>query len=146
MIYTINSATIYNLANEEISRAAAAAYSEDGVSLYDSVVLHSNDADEVARLQGDAVNTIVKRTWDVVTILTSDSSGNPRLQFDVPDMDSSLEAAVTAELTRFIVLNIAAAWFQSRAKDRVEEFANRAQVALDKVSHYLHTRKTPTRS
>lgn len=146
MNYTINLSALYDLIDEEVSRVAAYEHSDNGDSLYDGIVLHSNDADEIRRLQNDAINTIVKRNYDVVTISPSDSQGNPVLVFSVPDMDTSLESTVKAELDRFIVLNVCAAWFQSRIIAKVEEFANRGQVALDKASTMLHLRKTPTRS
>lgn len=145
MLYLINSANIYSLIDEEISRVAAAEYSEDGTPLYDAVVLHSGDRNEIRRLQDDAINTIVKRNYDVVTIVPRNSDGLNGLQFNVPDIDNSTEYIIREELTRFVVLNVCAAWFQSRAKAKVEEFANRGQVALDKASSMLHTRKAPRR-
>lgn len=145
MVYLINSANIYDLIDEQISRVAAAEYSEDGTSLYDAIVLHSNDRNEIRRLQDDAINTVVKRNYDVVTIIPRNQDGLPGLQFNVPDIDSSTEGIIRQELTSFIVLNVCAAWFQSRIKTKVEEFAARGQVALDKASTMLHTRKAPTR-
>ena len=145
MLYLINSANIYNLVDEEISRVAATEYSEDGTPLFDAIVLHSGDRNEIRRLQDDAINTIVKRNYDVITIVPRNQEGMPGLQFNVPDIDSSTEGIIREELTRFVVLNVCAAWFQARAKTKVEEFANRDQVALDKASTMLHTRKAPRR-
>lgn len=145
MTYLISSADIYDLVDEEVSRVAANAYSDTGASLYDNVVLHSKDRGEVKRLQDDAINTIVKRNYDVITIVPRNEDGLPGLQFNVPDIDESTEDIIQEELTRFVVLNVCAAWFQSRAKDKVEEFANRGQAALDKASSMIHTRKAPTR-
>lgn len=145
MTYLINSTELYDKIDEEISRVAAAAYSENGDSLYDSIVLHSNDKGEIERLQGDAVNSLVKRNYDIITIVPRNAQGLPGLQFNVPDIDTSTEEIIREEIGRYIVLNVCAAWFQARAKDKVEEFAARGQVALDKASVMLHTRKAPSR-
>lgn len=145
MIYLINFAAIYDLVDEEISRVAANEFADDGTPLFDSIVLHSRDRSTIKRLHDDAINTIVKRNYDVITILPSNRDGLPGLQFNVPDLDTSTEGMIGEELTRFVTLNVCAAWFQSRAKVKVEEYANRGQVALDKASAMLHTRKTPTR-
>lgn len=145
MLYLIDSSSIYPLIDEEISRVAAMEYSDNGDALYDAIVLHSNDKDEIKRLQGDAINTLVKRNYDIITIVPNNAQGLPGLQFNVPDLDASTEGIIRDEITRYIVLNVCAAWFQARAKGKVEEFANRGQVALDKASVMLHTRKAPTR-
>lgn len=50
MEHVFKKSELYNLVDEEVSRVAAAAYSEDGQSLYDAIVLHSNDTREVMRL------------------------------------------------------------------------------------------------
>lgn len=145
MYYTINNSTIYDLIDEEISRVAATEYDDGASSLYDAVTLHSGDRNEIARLQGDAVNVIVVRLHDIVTILPDDTDGNHRLEFFVPDMEPSSEDAARTELDMFIALNVTAAWLQSRAADRAPEFTARGQVSLDKASTILHTRRKPQR-
>lgn len=145
MLYLINPATLYDLIDEEISRVAAIEYAEDGTPLFDAIVLHSGDRNEIKRLQDDAINTIVKRNYDIITIVPRNHDRLQGLQFNVPDLDTSTEEIIREELTRFVTLNACAAWFQSRAKNKVEEYANRGQVALDKATSMLHTRKAPTR-
>lgn len=145
MIYSINPTDLYDLIDEEISRVATEAYGEDAKFLYDSVVLHSGDRNEISRLQGDAMNTLIVRLHDIVTILPDDEQGNHRLEFFVPDLDTSLEASISKEITNFIAMNVASAWFQSHAADRAPEFAARGQVSLDKASALLHTRRKPKR-
>lgn len=145
MTYLINSTELYDKIDEEISRVAVREYTDDDTPMYDAVVLHSNDAGEIRRLQGDAVNTLVKRNYDIVTIVPNNPQGLPGLSFNVPDLETSTEDIIREEISRFIVLNVCAAWFQARAKDKVEEFANRSQVALDKASVMLHTRRAPIR-
>ena len=145
MLYLINSPSLYDKIDEEISRVAANEYTDGGDPMYDHIVLHSNDRGEISRLQGDAVNTLVKRNYDIITIVPNNSQGLPGLQFNVPDLDTTTEDIIRDEITRYIVLNTCAAWFQARAKDKVEEYTNRGQVALDKAVAMLHTRKAPTR-
>ena len=145
MLYYIDYTAIFPSIDEEISRVAASEYSDAGESLYDAITLHSNDAEEIRRLEDDAVNTLVKRNYDIVTIVPNNNLGIPALQFNVPDLDTSTECIIRDEIRRFIVLNVCAAWFQARARGKVEEFALRGQAALDKASTMLHTRKAPTR-
>lgn len=142
MKYVIDIQHLYPLIDEEISRVAASSYGDDSSPLYDSIVLHSNDRDEIVRLVGDASNAIVKRNYDILTVLPGE---NPVFSFCTPDIPEGYEDIADDELTRFIVLNVCAAWFQARAKDKVEEFSLRGQAALDKASAILHTRKAPQR-
>lgn len=145
MLYLINHHSLYDLIYEEISRVAKDEFSEDGTSLYEAIVLHSADRDDINRLQDDAVNTLVKRMYDIVTILPRNAAGLPGLQFNVPDLDTSTEDIISEEISRFIVLNTVSAWFQRKLNAKAPEFAARSQVALDKAAQMLHTRKAPQR-
>lgn len=139
MDYSIDRGKLYLLIFEETSRVAASAYTEDGGSLYDNIVLTSADGNEIERLEDDAVNTLVKRTADIC------KPGSGSLRFDVPDFDASLTDITSQEITRYIVLNTCSAWFQSRYPAKAEEYAARGQVAMDKAVTYLKTIKPPKR-
>ena len=52
---------------------------------------------------------------------------------------------VEDEITRYIVLNVCAAWFQERWSAKAEEYAARGQVAMDKAVTMLKTIKSPKR-
>ena len=140
MTYSINIASAYDRVDEEVSRIAATSYNEAGQSLYDGIVLHSNDHDDIVRMINGSINVLVARTWDMVTITPGDT---PTLTFNAPDLDPGLGASIKAELDNFIAFDTAAAWFRLRATDHVELFSTRAQEALAKAVAMLHTRKDP---
>ena len=142
MTYTIDIPGITALVHEEVSRVAGMAYSDDGASLYDSIAIRSRDADTVSRMIRDAVDAIVARTADICTYIPSPQS----LSLFAPDMDSSKEPVVTAELTRAISLSAVAAWLKERKPDRAAEYADRANAALNEAVVILKTRKLPVRS
>ncbi len=66
------------------------------------------------------------------------------LPLDLPDFDENHHGMVEAETGRFISMNIVAAWCQERYSKKVEEYAQRGQVAMDKAVALLKTRKKPT--
>ena len=142
MTYTIDTTGITNLVTEEVSRIAGNSFSDDGASLYDSIAIHSRDADTVSRLIRDAVDAIVKRTADICTYVPSPEA----LSFYAPDMDASKEPQVAAELTRAISLSAVAGWLKDCKPDRATEYTERANAALDIAVGILKTRKQPTRS
>lgn len=142
MTYTVNNTNITNLITEEVSRVAASAYSEDGASLYDSVAIHSRDADTISRLIRDGVDAIARRTTDICTIIPSPLA----LSFYVPDMDSSKEGAAGDEITRAITLGAVATWLSEKLPARAKEYAERSIAALNIAIGIMKTRKLPTRS
>lgn len=139
MEYTIDRTVLFPLIEEEVSRVANESYTDDGDSMYDVIRLTSLDNATIVRLEDDAIDALVKRTIDICTYNGS------VLYFDVPDFDTYLESATTREITRYIVLNTCAAWFQSRMPGKVDEYANRGQVAMDKAVTYLKSIKAPER-
>ncbi len=141
MTHTIDTSDIAALITEEVSRVAAAAYSEDGTSLYDSINILSRDAATVSRLIWDSVDAIVHRTSDICTLIPSPLA----LSFYAPDMDPSKESAVKDEIDRAISLGACAAWFKEKAPARAEEYLTRANTALDVAVGLLKTRKAPSR-
>lgn len=142
MTHTIDTSDIAALINEEVSRAAAAAYSEDGTSLYDSITIHSRDAATVSRLIWDSVDAIVRRTADICTLIPSPLA----LSFYTPDMDTSKESAAKDEIDRAISLGACAAWFKEKLPSRAEEYLNRANTALDLAVGLMKTRIAPSRT
>ncbi len=131
---------LYPLIYEEVSRVANEAYDEEGNSLYDGIIITSADKPTVNRLEDDAIDALVKRTIDICTFQIG------QLSFDVPDFKEDLTDATKTEITRYIVMNVCSAWFQSRIPSKVEEYALRGQTAMDKAVTYLKTIKAPTRS
>lgn len=147
MNYNVSfSEVIFPRVNEEISKVASESYAEDGSSLYDGIIPYSNDKPELKRLMGEAVNNIIRRLYDIITITPSNTEGvDTKLQFNVPDLDTSIEGAIAEELTDYISLFICTVWFQKKLKSRVEEYSARTTASLEKVAAMLKTRKAPTR-
>lgn len=141
MTHTIDTSDIAAVITEEVSRAAAAAYAEDGTSLYDSITIHSRDAGTISRLIWDSVDAIVHRTADICTLIPSPLA----LSFYTPDFDTSKQSAVEDELDRAITLGACAAWFKDKLPARTEEYLARANAALDVAVGLLKTRKAPSR-
>lgn len=148
MYYVINKDSLREKVYEEVSRVADEAYSEDGVSLYDSVILTDKDTPAVERSIDDAVGLLVRRVSDICTYspLIENETVTPRLLFNVPDISASNEAAVTDETTRYIVLLVSSELFQSRRSSVVPEYSTRAQTTLDNLVNLLRTRTTFTRT
>lgn len=149
-VYTIDRERLFPLIEEEVSRVADETYADDGSSLYDAIIITSNDLNTIHRLEDDAVNTLIRRVQDICTYTAEregiDEEGEDvilpaEMEFDVPDFDEHLEEVTDAEITRYIVLNTCAAWFQSRCTSKVEEYTLRGQVAMDKAVEYLKTIK-----
>ena len=140
MEYYIDRDTLYSLIFEEVSRVADEAYDDTGASLYDAVIITSKDDATIERMEDDAIDALVKRTVDIATQSAS------LLSFDVPDFKEDLTDATYLEITRYISLNVCAAWFQSRMPSKVEEYTLRSQAAMDKAVTYLKTIKPPKRA
>lgn len=140
MEYIIDRDMLYPLIYEEVSRVANEAYDEEGNPLYDGIIITSADMATIVRLEDDAIDALLKRTIDI------SRQDLAFLRFDVPDFKEDLTDATKTEITRYIVMNVCAAWFQSRIPSKVEEYALRGQAAMDKAVTYLKTIKAPSRS
>ena len=141
MTYTVNNTTLTALVTEEVSRVAAAAYSDDGTSLYDSVSIKSRDADTVSRMIRDGVDAVAARSADICTVIPSPLA----LSLYAPDMDSTKENMTKDELDRAISLWAVSTWLKEKLPDRSEEYLARANEALEKAVIYLKTRTAPSR-
>ena len=126
MDYLIDRETLMASVEEEVSRVADTAYSDDGTSLYDGIAIMSSDRDTVGKYLDDAISGIVHRTEDIATV------GEDSISFDVPGFDMSKEDIARRELDRYLVMSVCALWFQDRYADKVEEFTQKAKTALDK--------------
>lgn len=141
MDYTIATSTIKELVNEEVSHVADAAYSDDGTSLYDSIVLTEKDDNLVDRFINDAVRLLARATYDICKF----ASG--KLVFDVPDFDATTQATYVADaINRYIAMYVAAGFFQQRRPSVVPEYTNRVQDAMNEAITLLRKREAHTRS
>lgn len=145
LTYQIDKTTLLENIAEEVSKAADEAYGDQGVSLYDSVVLTTKDEAEVGRMLEDAVRALAARTFDVCrrASITSNSTTTDNLQFYLPDFDPSFTAEAQAEISRFLVLHTCAQIFRQRRAEKLPEYAERAQASLDRAVALLKSRKSP---
>lgn len=144
MDYTINTTTLLPKIDELISQVADQAYSEDGQSLYDSIILTEKDADIVKALISDAANTLAGNASDICTRETGVSSD--KLVFNIPDHPSEQETATTNAISGFIALSVCMNIFRSRYPAQVPVFEAQAQAALQKTLTLLRKRTKVTRS
>ena len=139
MEISISTNDIKAIIAEEVSIAADQAYSQDGISLYDSIVLSSKDDALVGRLIKDAIAQLARRESDICTYTAS------AITFNISDA-AATSTVITAELNRYIALHACADLFQSRKADLVPDYTRRAQEAMDNVDSLVRTRTAPTRS
>lgn len=145
MTYTIDTESILASVNKEVSRAAALSHGDDGSPLYDAYKILSRDQDTLEEYLGDALSVVFMRLYDIATREAAD--GKVTITFDVPDFDLSMEPEVKKELNRHASLMVCSYWFLEKgAAAKSEEFAKRAEAALEKAHVLLKSRKTPKRN
>lgn len=122
--------TILTAAKAEISRLAASAYSEDGVSLYDHIRVTSRDestlnafivngeAELLARLKGRQIS-------------------------DFKDAISTTEVGTLKN--EYLQNYVCAEWFRRKYVAKYEEYAAKAKAALENLVILVKTRKEPTK-
>lgn len=142
MDYSVDKTTLYALIDEEVSKVADEAYSDNGVSLYDSVVLTEKDSGMVYRLIDEAVDGLASRLYDVCKFST-DTHGNSQLVFYLPDFDDTMENAARSEITHFIVYSVCTEIFKSRRAQSVPDYEARAAASIGKAVSLLKSRKSP---
>ena len=147
LYYIINRANLRDRIDEEVSHVANEAYSDSGMSLYDSIILTEKDDEMVGRYIDDALNTFVNLVFDICKYfyVTDNNENQPveQLQFYVPDFDETMEDAMKEEVTKFIVLFVCVSLFQTRRPMVVPQFNDRMQAALTKAVTLLKSRKSP---
>lgn len=146
MEYTLSFSKLYPLIDEDISRVAAASYSENGDALYDAITLRSTDEDTIRRLLEDAFSMLITRFSDLLT--HPDKTGtNPAatdpdtLDFYVPDFETSKEADLTREIDRFLSSQVVATYLVSHAPNYAQEYGTRSESSLNKIAVILKTRR-----
>lgn len=100
MDYIINKTTLYNLVDEEIAQAADQAYSDDGISLYDQVVLTSKDRSLTERFIDDAIKVLCRRLYDICSFVPFSETqavddNNEPLYYVVNDGEVTNEVSTT---------------------------------------------------
>ena len=142
MNYLINRATLTSDVIDEVTRVAARAYSQQGESLYDGIIITSGSIPQVEKLEDEAISSLVRRTSSIC----SQANGNPlSITFDIPDFPTTSQATATTTLNRFLTLAVCAEWFKARYATEYESYLKKAADTLDKAVAILKTRQAPTR-
>ena len=141
--YTINRTLLRALIDEQVSHVADEAYGDNGMPLYDSIILTEKDDENVNTFLDEAVRAFVTRMYDVCH-LKKDNGNNDVVEMYLPDFDTTMQDAALGEITHFLVFSVCAAFFQSRRAQAVESFSLRAKAAMDRAVSLLKSRKHPT--
>lgn len=135
--YYINKNKIYPLIEREISRVAAAAFSDNATPLYDAIKITSRDEVVIKELMDDAMSAMLTRLSDIATL----SSG--LFEFDIPEERTHDISTIGAAIDRFIVMNVCSAWMLQKYPARAEEYGARSTDALNKIERLLHEKLPP---
>lgn len=133
----INKKKILPLIEKEIARVAAAAFSEDGVPLYDGIINTSRDTDTLKEMIDDAKTALVTRFSDVAT-MTSDL-----LEFDIPEERTHDIMTIGNVIDRFVVMNVCSAWMLQKYVPKAEEYGARSTDAINKIERLLYEKLPP---
>lgn len=146
MYYTIDKEHLYALVEQQVSLVADEAYGDNGISLYDSIVLTEKDKPTVEGLIDEAISSIVNRCFDICKYhyaTNTEEENEEQLYFFVPDLDETMEERIEEELAGFIVLFACNQIFLTRRPSVVPVFTERAQAALNRAVTLLKSRKSP---
>jgi len=148
MDYIIDRDGLRGAVEYEVSQVADDAYTEDGTSLYDIVILTEKDEPTVMAFIDDAVRLVISSLQDIAhfSSTTVDTTTTEKIVFYVPDVDSSQSGQLTLNIDGFIKSFVCAGLFRERRPSVVEEYVNRAQIALDNAKSLLRKRQAPSRS
>lgn len=141
--YTINKSSLSSQIASLVSRVADEAYGDNGMSLYDTIVLTEKDDDLVDGYIDEAISAFVARLQDICWVSTSSSDLSEKLNIYVPDFEESKENLAKDAITSFIVYSTCLEIFKSRRPQVVPEYEARALAALNKAITFLKSRKSP---
>lgn len=135
----LNPAVILPFIQEQISKIAADAYQEGGQSMYDAIVMHTRDVNELNKMISSTVITLVAAFGELVSI-----DGN-FLDFRLPDWDDTKTNMASTQATRFVTFDVTKKWLVLKFPSRMDEYDKKAQEAFDNLRSMIYTRKTPSR-
>lgn len=135
MDYVIDREHLRELAVKEVSNVADRAYTEEGQSLYDGIVIHSSELVEIDNFIGQAISSLVSRLQDISRHLSNRDS--EKIIFDVPGFEDSKENLVRDEIENYITDYSCALWFQKTYSTKAEEYTKKAIAASDKAVNML---------
>ncbi len=139
MTYTIDYNALYEKVDELVSQVADHEYDEEGNSLFDGLVIHSNEKPRIIAFIDAGLNTLVQRLGGIADI----DNENNLIVLDHPDFNEAMTQNVTAAINQYLVNYACAYWFDRVNKDKVEQFLNIAKGAIDNAAVLAKTRKKP---
>ena len=140
MDYIVNRSTIKARVEGAIARLAASQYSDDGTSLYDSIINSSADESIIDGYIDDAISGIVARLANICK-----DDGNGHITIDAPEMVSVNINMATLNLNEYIFHSVIDNWCLDKAPDLAPRYSAQADKCLEKAISVIKTRKIPTR-
>lgn len=110
-----------------MSHEAGKAYSSDGTSLYDAVVIYSNDKDLVKLWINYAMAQVVARFYDVA----NGTVGG--ITLTLPDRDTANDDLIKQEIDNYIVATTCAKWFESHLASAVQTYTGMATASMQSL-------------
>lgn len=130
--YKIDTDAVLEVVREEVSRVAAAAYTEEGTSMYDAIIITSKDFNVLEHLIEDSVSALLTRFSGIAT------KDKYTIYFDLPDSRSHGMDVIAPEIDRFLAMNTCAAWLLQKYKSEAESYGVRAKDALGKAEQLMY--------
>lgn len=146
---------ILTLAYEELSGIAQRAAADDGSSLYDAVIPHSNDAERLCDMLDDALSVMLAKLRDVQDFTDcrpasaysdTQTGGSVRRVFlYLPDLPESGSDIIGRDMRRYFVLYVVAQLLRERYKPLAEEYGTMCDSQLTLAVSQLLRREMPRR-
>lgn len=135
--YVIDTDKVLETVLEEVSRVAASAYAEEGVSLYDTTNITSKDFNVIQGLIDDAKNALLVRFSGIAY------SHGDGICFDIPEERTHSMCVIAPVLDRFIAMNVCSAWMIQKYTAKAEEYGARSTDALEKAERLIYEKLPP---
>ena len=140
MDYTVDKSNIKDRVEELIARIAASQYSDDGVSLYDSIVNSSADDGIIDGYIDEAVGGIIARLASICKV-----EENNKLIFNVPEMVEANKGRAQSILDQYIFHYAINRWCDDKVPTLAKKYFDLAADDLNKAVILIKTRKIPAR-
>lgn len=137
---------LYGQVEREISMAADEAYGDNGMSLYDAVVLTSKDKETVEGYIQDALAIVMRRLYDIASFTEAAGANDASLGISADDLPDGLSAVIEQEVKRFFVQHAAAEICAARRAILAPQYREREKEALSNIETLVRTRKMPSRT
>lgn len=144
MNHTVNIQNIIDSALKDISHSAMIARSEDGESMYDSVMPKSRDTDTLYAYIDEALFVLRNRLQSVGVTWTqnNDTTGeNKTLAISVPDLPTAMESAVSNAINVYISDYVVCKWMEYHLPSEMETRVKNMSIKMSNLLGFILTRK-----